>query len=243
MAQSDEATESRWHDVTEKTLLCRPAAALLARLLVAWAALGPQSASPLEARTCLGFSGHGFLGASGAVRREWSENMTGIGASGGLRVRGQVAATGHYLKFSGADRYDQQFDFETARVTLAYELPTSSLSLCPTLSTGLEGISSRDFSSFPYKSKPFLGGGLAVGYPFTADSGVTIIPSLSASIESHVVERIIEGDISIDERETTVLLGGGLTVEFGRLFVRPYATLIAVENGWLTGGTTVGVRF
>ena len=242
MAQSDEATESRWHDVTE-TLLCRPAAALLPPLLVAWAALGPPSASPLEARTCLGFSGQGFLGASGAVRREWSENMTGIGASGGLRVGGQVAATGRYLKFSGADQYDQQFDFERARVTLAYELPTSSLSLCPTLSTGLEGISSRDFSSFPYKSKPFLGGGLAVGYPFTADSGVTIIPSLSASIESHVVERIIEGDISIDERETTVLLDGGLTVELGRLFVRPYAAFVAVENGWLTGGATLGLRF
>ena len=229
--------------MTEKTLLCRPAAALLARLLVVWAILGPSSASPLEARTCLGFSGQGFMGASGAVRREWSRNMTGVGGSGGLRV-GRVAAAGRYLKFSGADRYDQEFDFERARVTLAYELPTSSLSLCPTLSTGLEGISSRDFSSFPYKSKPFFGGGLAVGYPFTAtDSGVTIIPSLSASIESHVVERIIEGDISIDERETTVLLDGGLTVESGRLFVRPYAALIAVENGWLTGGATVAVRF
>ena len=243
MAQSDEATESRWHDVTEETLLCRPAAALLARLLVAWAALGPPSASPLEARTCLGFSGQGFLGASGAVRHEWSENMTGIGASGGFRI-GRLAAAGRYLKFSAADRYDQEFDFDRARVTLAYELPASSLSLCPILSTGLEGISSRDFSSFPYKSKPFLGGGLAVGYPFTAtDSGVTIILSLSASIESHVVERIIEGDISINERETTVLLDGGLTVEFGQLFVRPYAAFLAVENGWLTGGATLGLRF
>ena len=242
MAQSDEATESRRNNVTEETSLRRPAAALLARLLVVWAVLGPPSASPLEARTCLGFSGQGFVGASGAVRREWSENMTGIGGSGGLRL-GRVAAAGRYLRFSGADRYEQEFGFQRARVTLAYELPTSSLSLCPTLSTGLEGLSSRDFSSFPYKSKPFLGGGLAVGYPFTADSGVTIIPSLSASIESHVGERIIEGDISIDERETTVLLDGGLTVEFGRLFVRPYAALIAVENGWLTGGATLGLRF
>ena len=229
--------------MTERALLRRPVAALLARLLVAGAVLGPPSASPLEARTCLGFSGQGFLGASGAVRREWSENMTGIGGSGGLRV-GRVAAAARYLKFSGADQYEQEFGFERARVTLAYELPTSSLSLCPTLSTGLEGISSRGFSSFPYKSKPFFGGGLAVGHPFTAaDSGVTIIPSLSASIESHVVERIIEGDIAINERETTVLLDGGLAVEFGRLFVRPYAAFLAVENGWLTGGATLGLRF
>ena len=83
-----------------------------------------------------------------------------------------------------------------------------------------------------------------MGYPFTVtDSAVTIIPSLSASIESHVVERIIEGDISLRERETNALLHGGVTVEFGRLFVRPYAALIAVENGWLRGGATVGVRF
>ena len=229
--------------MTDETSLCRPAAALLARLLVAWAVLGPPSASPLEARTCLGFSGQGFLGASGALRREWSTNMTGIGGSGGLRI-GRVAAAGRYLKFSAADRYEQEFDFDRARVTLAYELPASSLSLCPILSTGLEGISSRDFSSFPYKSKPFLGGGLAVGYPFRAtDSGVTIVPSLSASIESHVIERIIEGDISIDEREATVLLQGDVTVESGRLFVRPYAAFVAVENGWLTAGATLGLRF
>ena len=74
------------------------------------------------------------------------------------------------------------------------------------------------------------------------DSGVTIIPSLGASIEGHVVERIIEGDISITEQETTVLLHGGVTVESGRLFVRP-AALVAGRNGWLTGGATLGLRF
>ena len=74
-------------------------------------------------------------------------------------------------------------------------------------------------------------------------SGVTIIPSLRASIESHVVERIIEGDISINERAMTVLLRGGVTVESGRLFFRTYAALVAVENGWLTGGATLGLIF
>ncbi len=64
-----------------------------------------------------------------------------------------------------------------------------------------------------------------------------------ASIESHVVERIIEGDISINERAMTVLLHGGVTVESGRLFVRPYAAFLAVGNGWLTGGATLGLRF
>ena len=233
--------QSRRNSLTEAASLRRPAAAHLARLLVVWAV--SASAAPLEARTCLGFGGQGFLGASGAVRREWSENMTGIGGSGGLRV-GRVAAAGHYLKLSGADRYDQEFAFARARATLAYELPASSLSLCPVLTTGLEGISSRDFSSFPYKSRPFVGGGLAAGHRFTAtDSGVTIIPSLIASIESHVVERIIEGDISINERAMTVLLHGGVTVESGRLFVQPYAAFLAVGNGWLTGGATLGLRF
>ena len=44
-------------------------------------------------------------------------------------------------------------------------------------------------------------------------------------------------------RRTTVLLHGGVTVESGRLFVRPYAAFLAVENGWLTGGATLGLRF
>ena len=220
-----------------------PAAGWLVPLLLACAALAPSTASPLEAQPCSGFSGQGFLGASGAIRREWSENMTGIGGAGGFRV-GPVAATAHYLKFSGADEYDQEFDFESARVNVAYEFHTNSLSLCPVLTSGLEGISSRKFSFFPYKSKPFFGGGLALGRQFTApDSGVTIIPSLTVSIESHVVERIIEGDISINQRETNALLHGGVTVEFGRVFLRPYAALIAVDDGWLTGGARFGVTF
>ena len=45
--------------MTDVALLRRPAAVQLARLLVVWAVLGPSSASPLEARTCLGFSGQG----------------------------------------------------------------------------------------------------------------------------------------------------------------------------------------
>jgi len=61
--------------------------------------------------------------------------------------------------------------------------------------------------------------------------------------ESHVIERIIEGDISINERAATVVLHGGLTVESGRLFVRPYAAFLAVENGCLIGGATLGLRF
>lgn len=221
----------------------RPVAVRLARLALAWAALGWVIPSHLEAQTCLGFSGQGFLGASGAVRSEWSYNMTGVGAVGGVSW-GRLAATGHYLKFSGTDEFDQDSDFESARATLGYEFSKRSLSLCPVLTSGREGVSSREFSSIPYKSGAFFGGGLAVGHRFgAADSGVTIIPSLSIGIENHVVTRIIEGDILIDERGTSARLHGGVTVEFGRLFVRPYAALIAVENGWLTGGARFGLAF
>ena len=229
--------------MAEMTWLPRPPGAQLARLLAAWAVLGSLSASPVEARPCLGFSGQGFLGASGAVRREWSENTTGLGGAGGLRA-GRVAAAGHVLDYPGVDEDDPESGFESAQVSLAYELRTSPLSLCPVLTSGLEAVSSRDFSYSPYQTASFFGGGLAVGYAFTAtDSAVTIVPWLSASIESHLVERLFEGDILLDDRETTVVLRGGVTAELGRLFVRPYATLLAVENGWLTGGATVGVRF
>ena len=215
----------------------------LACLLVASAALGPWAGPPLEAQDCFGFSGQGYLGASGAVRREWSENITGIGGAGGFRV-GPVTATGEFLKFSGADEYDQEFEFESARASLGFALRTSSLSLCPVVTTGLEGISSRGFSSFPYKSKPVFGGGLAVGRRLTGlDARVTIIPSLTATMESHVVERIIEGDISINEREASALLHGGVTMEIGNVFIRPYAAFIAVRNGWRAAGVRFGLRF
>ena len=219
----------------------RPVAALLVRVLLA-CVLGPVIPSPLQAQTCLGFSGQGFLGASGAVRREWSENTTGIGGTGGLRV-GPVAATAHYLAFSDVDKFDQDFDFQSVRATFAYEFHMQPLSLCPVLTLGSEGVSSRDFSSFPYRSEPFYGSGLAVGHRLTApDFGVTIIASLTASIERHVVERLIEGDILIRVREARGLLDGGVTAAFGRLFVRPYALIVA-DHGWMTGGVRLGLTF
>jgi ketosteroid isomerase-like protein len=70
-----------------------------------------------------------------------------------------------------------------------------------------------------------------------------MIPSLTVTTESHRVERIVEGDIATRSRETVVLLRGGVTVEFGRLFVRPYVALITVDNGWLTAGARFGLRF
>lgn len=212
-------------------------------MLPALVAFGTAIPSVLEAQDCFGFSGQGYLGASGAVRNEWSANIRGIGGAGGFRV-GPVSATGEFLKFSGADEYDQEFDFASARASLGLALRTSSVSLCPVVTTGLEGISSREFSSFPYKSRPVFGGGLAVGRRLTGpDARVTIIPSLTATVESHVVERIIEGDISINERETSALLHGGVTVEFGSVFVRPYAAFVVARNGWLAGGARFGLRF
>lgn len=220
----------------------RPVAVLLGRLLLASSVLGTVAAG-LEAQTCLGFSGTGFVGASGAIRREWSHTVTGFGGSAGVKM-GRVAAVASCLRFSGADQFDQEFEFHNVRATVAYEAITSSLSLCPVGTFGSEGVSSRDFRSIPYRADPFVGGGVALGRRFaSSDSGPAVIPSLIVTAESHRVERIIEGDILIRSRETDVLLRGGVTVEFGRLFVRPYVALIAVDNGWLAAGARFGLRF
>lgn len=221
----------------------RRTSAWLGRLLLPWVALGPWAASSLEAQICLGFTGQGYLGASRAVTGLWAQDVSGIGGAGGFRV-GPVIATSELLKFSGADKYDQEFDFTSARVALGVPLPTPSPSICAVLTSGLEGVWSRDTSDFPYKSKPAYGAGLAVGRRVTGpDAPVTIITSLTATMESHVVERIIEGDISINERETSALFRAGATVEFGRVFVRPYAAVVLVRNGWRSGGVRSGLRF
>lgn len=234
--------ESQSQRMTVAARHCRPAAVLLGRLLLASSVLGPV-ATGLEAQTCLGFSGTGFVGASGAIRREWSHTATGWGGSAGVKM-GRVAAVTSYLRFSGADQFDQEFEFHNIRATVAYEAITSSLSLCPVGTFGSEGVSSRDFRSIPYRADPFVGGGVALGRRFaSSDSGPAVIPSLIVTAESHRVERIIEGDILTRSREMDVLLRGGVTVEFGRLFVRPYVALIAVDNGWLTAGARFGLRF
>lgn len=221
----------------------RPVAVLLRRLLLASSALVPAATCPLEAQTCLGFTGTGFVGASAASRSEWSNTITGFGGTGGLKI-GRVAAMASYLRFSGADEFDEESEFQNFRATVGYEAIKSSLSLCPVVAFGSEGVTSRDFRSIPYRSDPFLGGGLALGRRFTlADSGPGVIPSLIVAAENHSFERIIEGDIVIRRRGIDVLLRGGVTLEFGRFFVRPHLALVAAENGWLMGGARFGLRF
>ena len=129
----------------------------------------------LEAQTCLGFSGNGFVSAAGAVRREWSENTTGIGAAAGLNI-GPVAATARFLKFSGADEFEQEFDFEDSRLYVALNLPLPLLSVCPVVAAGFDGISSTDFSDFPYKSDVVYGAGVALGRYFSALGVLAVIP-------------------------------------------------------------------
>lgn len=221
----------------------RPVAVLLRRLLLASSVLVPAATSPLAAQTCLGFTGNGFVGASAASRSEWSNTITGFGGTGGLKI-GRVAAMASYLRFSGADEFDQEFEFQNVRATVAYEAITSSLSLCPVATFGSEGVTSRDFRSIPYFADPFLGGGLALGRRYTlAGSGPAVIPSLIVTAESHRFERIIEGDIVVGRRGIDVLLRGGVSLEFGRFFVRPYVALVAADNGWLTAGARFGLIF
>ena len=63
-----EMRESPSDRMTAMAIRQRPAALLQVRLLMACTILGPLTASSLEAQSCLGFSGNGFVGASGATR-------------------------------------------------------------------------------------------------------------------------------------------------------------------------------
>ena len=232
-----EMHESPTDRMTATATRQRAAALLPVRLLLACTILGPLTASSLEAQSCLGFSGNGFVGASGATRREWSYTMTGFGGSGGLRI-GRVAALASYLKFSGTDEFGQTFGFQNVRATVGYEAIARSLSLCPVVTIGSEGVSSTNYRSLPYSAEPIFGGGLALGRRFSGpNSGLAIVPSLIITAESHAFERLIEGDIQTSSRGTATVMRGGVTVEFGRVLVRPYVALVAVDNGWRFGLT------
>ena len=198
--------------------------------------------STLEAQACLGFDGGGFAAATAAARREWSESHTGIGAAAGLK-RGPVVATGRFLQFS-VDRYDEPSRFQDLRANLGLQLPISPLSLCPVVTVGIEPLANRDFSTLPHRSKPVYGGGLALGSRFgTPGSGLTIIPSLLLTLEKRRIEELIEGDIIIESGEVSGVLRGGVTVEVGRVFVRPYVALTTVDNSYLFAGAMLGVKF
>lgn len=60
----------------------------------------------------------------------------GFGGGGaGLKI-GRMAAVTSYLKLSGVEDFDQEFEFQKVRATVAYEAITSSLSPCPVLTFG-----------------------------------------------------------------------------------------------------------
>ena len=208
----------------------------------ALAALLFLSPSTLEAQACLGFDGSGFAAGTAAVRREWSESHTGIGAAGGLKL-GPVVATGRFLQFS-VDRYDESSRFQDLRANVALQLPISRLSLCPVVTVGTEPLANRDFLTLPDRSKPVYGGGLAVGNRFgTPGSNLTIIPSLLFTVEKRRIDELIEGDIVIESGEVSGVLRGGVTVEVGRAFIRPYVALTTIDNSYMFAGVMLGVKF
>lgn len=210
---------------------------------LSWLVLAVGAApAALEAQACLGFSGNGFLSGSGAVWRESSEDVTGLGGAAGFDL-GPVAATGHYLKFSGADEFDQEFDFEDARASVGLKLPLPVLSVCPIASVGIGGVLSRNFDDLPYKSETIYGVGVAVGQRFGATgSGLAIIPSASVSIENYSVDRLYD-DIVEGDREVSAIIRGGVTVEIGSIHARPYVAFTTAEDSYLIAGALLGLTF
>ncbi|MDE2664135.1 MAG: hypothetical protein OXI39_14185 [Gemmatimonadota bacterium] len=210
---------------------------------LAWLALaGIAAPGALEAQACLGFSGNGFLSGSGAVWRESSEDVTGLGGAAGFDL-GLVAATGHYVKFSGADEFDQEFEFEDARASVALKLPLPVLSVCPLATVGVGGVLSRNFDELPYKSETVYGVGVAVGQRFGAPgSGLAIIPSATVSIENYSVDRLYD-DIVEGDREVSAVIRGGVTVEIGSIHARPYVAFTTAEDSHLIAGALLGVTF
>ncbi len=221
---------------------CRTGQGVAKRWVVGLALVGSVTPSALGAQACLGFSGTGFVSGSGAVWREGSDDTRGIGGAAGLDL-GPVAATGRFLKFSGADEFDQDFDFEDARANVALKLPIPLLSVCPVVTVGTGGVLSRNFSDLPYKSETVYGGGVAVGKRFSAPgSGFALIPSLIVSVENYAVDRLYD-DIVEGGREVSAVIRGGITVEIGRILVRPYAAFTTADDSYLLAGALLGVTF
>ena len=210
---------------------------------LAWLVL-PLAAVPaaLEAQACLGFGGSGFLSGSGAVWRESSEDVRGLGGAAGFDL-GPVAATGRYLKFSGADEFDQEFEFEDARASVALELPLPVLSVCPVATVGIGGVLSKNSNDLPDRSETVYGVGVAVGQRFGAPgSGLAIIPSVTVSIENYSVDRLYD-DIVEGAREASAVIRGGVTAEIGSIHVRPYVAFTTAEDSYLIAGAQLGVTF
>ena len=208
-----------------------------------WLALaGIAAPGALEAQACLGFGGNGFLGGSGAVWRESSGDLSGLGGAAGIDL-GRVAATGHYLKFSGMDEVDRESDFEDARASLALKLPLPVLSICPLVTAGIGGVLSRNFDDLPDKSDTVYGVGVAVGRRFGGTgSGLAIIPSATVSIENYSVDRLYD-DFVEGDREASAIIRGGVTLEIGSLHARPYVAFTTADDSYLIAGALLGVTF
>ena len=155
-----------------------------------------------------------------------------------------MAATGHYLKFSGSDEFDQAFDFEDMRANRRSQAPAPVPVGVPRRHRGHKGASCRGTSTiFPTRAKPYTEAAWPQGIRFGAPaSGFAVIPSLLVSVENYSVERLYD-DIVEGDREFSAVVRGGVTIEIGSLYLRPHAVFTTADDSYLLGGVLLGVTF
>ena len=196
----------------------------------------------LEAQACLGFGGNGFVAASGAVWRQASERVRGIGGGAGIGL-GPLSAVAHYLRFSETEEGEDENDFADMRAHAALRLPIPLLNVCAVATAGAGGVLPGDLDNRPSGSEPVYGGGLAVGQRFGAPSaGLSIIPSLIVSVENFSVTRLYD-DIVEEGREIGAVVRAGVTFESGSIYVRPHAVVTTTADGYLIAGVLFGLAF
>ncbi|WP_423927236.1 hypothetical protein [Candidatus Palauibacter sp.] len=62
------------------------------------------------------------------------------------------------------------------------------------------------------------------------------------SVENYAVDRLYD-DIVEGGREVSAVIRGGITVEIGRILVRPYAAFTTADDSYLLAGALLGVTF
>ena len=208
-------------------------------LAIAILALSGLLAAPaLEAQSCLGFDGGGFLAATTTARGDdrWFGNGRGLGGAAGISL-GPVGAT---ASFSRVDVVDSEHHIRDLRGQFAVELPFPAVSICPVGTVGYEtttaeGLLESDPDDFVF------GAGVAAGLRFSSSTtGIVLIPSAMVGLGHR---RIMEGaDDASFVRDFGGVFQVGATLRIGRLFGRVYGVVTTNGSDEITGAA-VGLAF
>lgn len=209
-------------------------------LLLCLGLLGLGLPGSAAAQACLGNTASGGQGFASAGA-SFTDGAWGLAAGAGANTRGPFAVQGG-LSHTMLD--DSDLAFTALSTTVAAELPSEGVSVCPAASLGYQWLSDEgELSGFDVDADGvLLGGGLAVGVDVRSEDGFRFIPRGSAAVIHDRATVSIAG-VSATESETYGAFAAEMVLGGSSVYGGPGVSITTREDSDPVFSLGLGVAF